>query len=99
MPKQNIAAATSIPAANRATRAAAKAMRNTFWKCIGTGKYGMRTVYDICPVSGTVPASVAMATRDYAADVSAAFRMAYDVHVFVENGMYGMRVDSARLHA
>lgn len=94
-----IATVTNIPAATRTTRAACKAMRNAFWKCIGTGRYGMRTVYNVCPVGSTVPAAVAMATHDHVADVCAAFNVTYDVQVFVQNGMYGMRVDSSKPHA
>lgn len=94
-----IPAAATIPAATRATRAACKAMRNAFWNCIGTGKYGMRTVYNVYPVNGTVPAAVAMATHDHVADVCTAFRVPYDVQVFVQNGMYGLRVNSSKLHA
>ena len=97
MTMQNTAA--TIPAANRTTRAACKAMRNAFVKCVvHGGKYGQRTVYNVYPVNGTATAAVAMAMYDYVADENAVFHVNYDVQVFVENGMYGLRVNRAKPH-
>ena len=84
-------------------KAAIKAITSAFFKSCASGKYGMRTVYNIFPFFPTVSADVLKAVNKYVSEVNrifgASYGISYTAHLFIENEMYCLRVHTEKLGA